>query len=133
MKTIATPRFVHVQQPFGKYNGMTIAYTRTNENVFFSYSLCCKGDQYEKSIGRNISTQTYLDNIEGVLDTYRNIDTEKRVGCITVGSLQSLLYMSDTVTSAFADHVLDNIGFMDVKHAFISQMLTAYVSMSLEA
>ena len=126
-------RFVHVQQPStsGKYNGLTIAYTRTNEHVFFSYALCCKGDQYEKSVGRKVSTDTYLDNIESVSDTQHNIDLEKRVGCIPVNSLRTMLGMHEGVNTIFADHVVDNIGWMDMKHSFISQVLTEYLFMVL--
>jgi len=133
MTTQATPRFVHIQQPSndGKYNGLTIAYTRTDDHVFFAYALCCKPDQYEKSVGRKVSTDTYLKNIDFVGDDVLNINIEKRVGCIPVESLHE--FLQETVCSnVFADHILDKLTWFDVKHAFISQMLSGYVIENLE-
>jgi hypothetical protein len=121
----STIRFVHVQEEFPKYNGFTVAYERSDTSVFFSYAMCCKPDQYVKSIGRDVSVATYQQHSSEIIEV-THVDSDKRVGCVSISSFISILKIS-SVNSALADHVVDNLSMMDFKHAFISNVLVEFI------
>lgn len=119
-------RYVHLQEDLGKFNGITIGYSRSDDHVFFSYSMCCKPDAYVKSVGRSVCESTYIKSIDLASDDVRNIDMDNRVGCLPLESLQDFLENS-IYTQTFGDHALERMTWMDIKHSFISKMLTAYI------
>jgi hypothetical protein len=130
----AKPRFVHVQRANSKYNGMTIAYTRNDDYVWFSYALCCKPDQYNKAKGRDVSTDTYLRNIDKIIFDavdYPTMDMFNRVGYMPLEYMIKIL--KDSVVGQFiADHEFEHMTMMSFKHAAISQILVDIVEQSLD-
>lgn len=119
-------RFAHFQQEGKNYNGMTVAYTRTEENLFFSYSLCANPDMYVKSIGRKLTTDTYMMHIDDIHHDVTYVDTTKRVGCISIHTMRDILSIS-SITNIIADHVVDNLTFMDIKHAALQKNIIQFI------
>lgn len=120
-----TMRFAHFQEESKHYNGLTAAYTRTDTTVFFAYALCSKDDQYEKSVGRKFSTENYMKHLDDQKDVCF-IDPVQRVGCLKIEDIRAILRMG-SITKILADHVIDNLTFMDMKHAIIQQYIVQYI------
>jgi hypothetical protein len=116
-----SPRFVHNQDiEHKKYHGVTIAYVRTDKNVFFAYALCTKADNYSKKFGRERTTETLETHIEGIPDDDEVIfSKEFRCGSISVQTMTHATNLS----AVLADHKLEELTMMDFKHATISAVL----------
>jgi len=121
-------RFAHIQHSYKNYNGMTVAYSRTDTNVFFSYAMCVKADQYSKSVGRNITTKTFMDNIDDIHHDVTYVDPIKRVGCVSIEDVRGVLRDNADVTYLFADHVIDELTFMGLKHAAVAGFVLKLIS-----
>lgn len=119
-------RFVHIQTDTKKYAGITIAYTRTEGNIFFSYALCCKPDTYSKSLGRVASDATYLKHLDDFHHDVDYVDEEKRIGCMSIANLQETL-IADGQDKVFADQLLESLTWMDLKHLFVSKILVNFI------
>lgn len=129
--TKIAPRFVHIQSGIPNYSGMTIAYVRTESEVYFSYALCSKADNYEKSVGRNVTTATlakHHDESQSLDNSFFHsfISKEKRFGVLSVETFRSGMRVTD-VSKIFADHVIDNLTCMDLKHACVSSILSEFI------
>lgn len=130
MNTLYSPRFVHMQDSLDtkKFSGFTIAYLRTESQLFFAYSLVNRKDKYIKSIGRELSSDLLVDNIDDILGDSTYINPQIRCGCITIEELRSM----PEVTYMMADSMASKLNFMDFKHAFLSSVLGAFVGGAIE-
>lgn len=129
----ANLRFVHVQEDIGNYNGMTVAYERTEDNVFFSFAMCCKPDQYSKAEGRKFSTATYLNALDEIHYGISYVDFSKRIGCMSRIDVLGVVIECTDVDSVIGDHVIRRLSLMDLKHAFISNALVSFIKSHSEA
>lgn len=130
MNPLYQPRFIHMQDVLytKKFSGFTVAYLRTDTQLFFAYSLVNKKDAYVKAVGRQLSSDNLMDNIDDIQGDRTNVDTKKRVGCITIEDFKAYPQM----TAMIADHALNNMTFMDFKHAFISDSVAALIVLAVE-
>lgn len=124
------PRFIHMQDCLNhkKFSGFTVAYLRTETQVFFAYSLVNKKDNYEKAIGRELSSETLHSNIDDIPGDKTNVDTTKRFGCMTIEDFRKF----PVLTEMIGDRTLVQLNFMDFKHAFISQAISSLVMIALD-
>jgi hypothetical protein len=118
-------RYVHQQfDDHKKYSGFTIAYSRTDDRVFFAYSLCSKKDQFVKEHGRVHAEITYY-GTEFELDDPLYLDAWLQKGSLPLHIFTKNL--PDEVTFAIGDHFIDDMTMNDFKHAFISKVLAGIV------
>lgn len=123
-------RFAHTQNlpvELSRYNGITIAYFRDDNYVYFGYAKCYHKDEYTKSVGRTQSLDR-LDNLnpetitDGVLPGgLVGVDTVNQYG------YASLEYFKDIVSNVVSDNVMDDMTMYSFKHAFISGVLREIV------
>jgi hypothetical protein len=116
-------RYIHLPNsfPIARASGMTIGYTRDANCVHFAFSFCIGTDEYHKSIGRERTWET-LQKM-GAFDDMNFLSwasVKHRSGCINFSDLPEVVPM---VKNLLADHILEQMTFMDFKHAFITEML----------
>jgi hypothetical protein len=123
--TTATPRFIHVQESIdAKHSGMTIAYIRADKKIFFSYALVSRNDQYDKRIGRELTTDRLYKFIDAIYDAESNVDSDNMYGMIEVNTVVDI----SGLDSALADHHVANMSMMDFKHGFLSSIIVAFIN-----
>lgn len=118
-------RFVHIQDlEHKKFHGATVAYIRTDNEVFFAVTYCLKSDPYQKSIGREFSSfhlNTHIEDFPSDRDLV--IST-----CGTLGMFKLSTLISEVGVSEYlADHFVASMTMMDFKHSTISGYLRKLV------
>lgn len=123
-----SPRFVHVPDYdiSSKHHGFTIAYYRTNEEIFFSVALVSKNDVYVRKTGREFAMATLDKYIDSMSSEFTYMNFKDRIGCIKLDFVLS----HDSVSSVLGDHAVSKLTMMDFKHAFLSDILASWVIMS---
>lgn len=127
MDNIPQPRFAHVTDSRNpNYNGFTVAYTRDNEKIVFSWAKCEKNNIFTKSIGRGYASESLGSFVPS--GDVGAVDPERRVGFLTRAEFNIVAQMKyPNISDIFGDHLTDKLTPRDYKHAFISSVLIAMV------
>lgn len=112
-------RFIH-QNDEGAPR-FTAAYIRTTDAVYFAWATLYHTDIYVKSIGREISFDRLSKFTETLLPPETFINEYMNVGIIDIEDVQEKL------SAIIADHVNADLTFMDLKHAFISDLVRGFI------
>jgi hypothetical protein len=115
-------RYVHQPVGFGHSNQrFTAAYIRTPSKVYFAWTVLYHTDEYIKSVGREEARKRLVIAI----DSFDELGDQE--GIIDIESMRHML--SDTL----ADHVLDELTFMDLKHGFIGGIIRTAIAEYIDA
>jgi hypothetical protein len=125
MKT--EPRYIHIKEKTKHGNGITVAYSRYDNFIYFAYSLVSKDDQYDKAIGRTVALEQYNKNAHHSIDQYNFIDKYNRCGVITMDTVEE----HSPIRSIIADQAIRGLSLKDFKHTFISSIIASYIETSL--
>lgn len=123
-------RFVHINEPMmfenRQINGITIAYVRDEERVYFAATLCNRHDTYEKSIGRVYSSQLLRDNILHMnqIPAEHSVKSRALTGIIGIIDMKFILGILGPVLAVQTEGKLSP---MDFRHAFLSHCLKAAI------
>lgn len=112
------PRFIHLDDQYA-INRYTVAYVRTPEAVFFAWSKLSKTDNYNKKIGREISSNRLLEYLEK--DTSQ---TTEYCGVLTKAEIFKPLL---TLKNMLSDQCLSSLTLMDLKHRKIGNAIIDYM------
>lgn len=120
-KTNSHTRFIHHTEPFAHYTGMTVAYIRNGNSIFFAYSLCEKRDKYVKSVGRKLTETNLAENIENIeaAPQYNYVDLSRRVGHMSV----DILVQNLPGVECLSNQHIAGMTTEDFKHSHISYVL----------
>lgn len=122
-----SPRYIHMPRTFVS-KGATVAYVRDNSHVFFAWSQLSPVDNYDKSIGRNISAG----RLEAALPTMipqAGTNQSLVFGLSGFGfiSVAQLVAKDTYVGTVIADHMLATLTPMDFKHSYITNIVADLV------
>lgn len=128
-QTKFSPRFIHMPRTFIS-KGATIAYVRDDSHVYFAWSKVSPTDNYDKSIGRKISSERLEKALQTMMshseltpnETFLYLDSN-------VGYLSSaqLVARETYVSVVIADHMLAKLTPMDFKHSYITNVVSSLV------
>lgn len=123
-------RFIHQTVPFGKYTGMTVAYIRNGDSIYFSYSLCEKRDKYVKSVGRELTEDNLAKHIDDIDNNtqYNYVDLTLRVGHMSVDALISNLPGAEHLSN----QLVYGLKTENFKHSYISYVLANSLMTALD-
>lgn len=115
-------------------DGYTIAYSRNADVIYFVWVQKHKKDQYDRAIGRAISSEMLESVMAHVCDSpeiinnnfvnYLSVYKDRGFGCLTSQQLVSATINQDyDIKSYLADHIIQSLTCMDFKHKHISSIL----------
>lgn len=120
-------RYVHINES-GEFegrqvNGITIAYVRDDERVYFAATICNRHDTYTKSIGRQYSSKLLREAMEYM----QSLPTEKgaiksRLGTGIIG-LIDMDYILSILGPVLSIQAESSLTPMDFRHVFLSHCL----------
>lgn len=119
-------RYVHQGEAGGPR--FTAAYVRTDDAVFFSWASVYHTDRFVKSIGREVSLERLEEFVSSDLTKvigYTLINPSKCVGLLDIDDIK------DELSSTIADHLLADMTFHDLKHAYISDIIRSNVESAI--
>jgi hypothetical protein len=126
-------RFVHGNHQDANVPKFTVAYHRDEGHVLFAFTNLFHKDEYVRADGRKVSEDRLLaafakdflfeDTRTVVIDGIEAgfFSEKEKVGALTMGAFKGVL------SSVIADHVLDGMNLMDLKHSFVSERLFSFV------
>lgn len=136
-------RYVHIPTNWGNASnrsrdGYTIAYTRNEVGIYFTWVQKHKKDQYDRSIGRSISCELLTNILADICDNpeivnnnfvnYLSVNKDRGYGYLTANQLvRATVSQNPDIKDCFADHITENLTCMDFKHKHISIILKTIV------
>lgn len=120
-------KYIHSSADTLQFNGVTIAYEVFTTHIKFAYSVVRKPDQYNKKIGRNITTErfnTSVTNFAAVKSLPYHIDTKRMFGYITKECLLERI----GVYNCFNKNIISSIELNDIKTSTLISIITGVVA-----
>lgn len=116
-------RFIHNSGDTYSYHPrFTVAYHRDADRIVFAWTEVYHKDNYDKAIGRQVSTNRLIQNLEDLMgETHAGIDDKTKTGVIFIADILPL------VSDILAHTVLNNLDLMSFKHSFISGVISTFI------
>lgn len=115
-------KYIHSPLDTKHFNGVTIAYEVYDTHIKFAYSIVSKPDQYNKKIGRNITTERLITSTNLVTLPY-NIDTNKMFGYIS----KEYIFNKIGIYNCFNKNIIETIKLTDIKNSSLISLISDIV------
>lgn len=120
-------RYVHINERMefdGRtINGITIAYVRDKENVYFAATLCSKNDTYVKSVGREFSSKMLRETIDVLMKVPVEEGSMKSRANHGIVGLINMDFITSCLGPVLSVQTESKLTPMDFRHSFLSLCL----------
>lgn len=116
-------KYIHSSADTKHFNGVTIAYEIYSTHIKFAYSIVSKPDQYNKKIGRQLTTERFNKSFMTIIGNY-NINTDQMHGYIS----KEYIFNKIGIYNCFNKNIIETMELSDIKNSSLITLIADIVS-----